>query len=78
MRERTSNGTRFMGTNEFFHSRMVDKAVNTSWSSRETSSRVNLQSKVSILPSPTRIFRNVRWGIDLTFQLLIQSEDKLR
>jgi len=42
MRERTSDGTRFMGTNEFLHSRIVANAVEVSWSSWETASEVNL------------------------------------
>ena len=42
MRERTSDGMRLMGTNEFLHSRMVANAIEVFSSSRETASKVNL------------------------------------
>jgi len=45
MRERTSNGTRLMGTNEFLHSRIVANAVAVSLSSWATLSEVKLWRK---------------------------------
>ena len=43
MRERTSDGTRLMGTSEFLHLRIVANAVEVSWSSGETAPKVNLR-----------------------------------